>query len=627
MTPIKRFIDFNDEQINAGERLRHERLARALSGEPDIRLTERKLLEYSPQSLEMAMSVFWRHRPDEIREAGRLSDIYLLSSGFWTGFDLAAWRRFTGEMERHPLENLMRQTVLLIEELRLSDQVMKRRPGTRSAFAVRRQAYADLHRNQFPVNLRHAHRADALFNHFHLILNGSGEAPAGEITALTDPVIYSGFDSRSTIDSIRVAERLLPILEGRLKKDLLHTFYAIGDSVADRRSGFHYHRGVKSGEAGEEEEKETFRELFRTWHDANKSEKGPHLDYELEHGRHGKSESSSSREGRTGMDVQSVGRGRSAADEQTNHLPSAKEAGQAAVEWQRAKGFGSENESVVFREREAAAVPVRENKDTIREWRNESAPYVRSIEREMKKRIERKREDRRDRLPMGRLSGNPLEILLSERPKPFYRKQRPSERLDAVFGLLVDGSGSMEDKLPETRKAVLLFHDVLTALQVKHGIASYQEDAGLASKESQPNEFQWLHRFVDSGKDDADKIMALEPGDDNRDGFAIRWMARQLIRMPEQHKFLLIFTDGEPSAFGYGQNGIVDTAEAVNEAEKSGITVIHLFLSAQPVDERQLETFRMMYGNRSATADSLGRFSEETVRILRKLLALATSMD
>jgi nitric oxide reductase activation protein len=33
-------------------------------------------------------------------------------------------------------------------------------------------------------------------------------------------------------------------------------------------------------------------------------------------------------------------------------------------------------------------------------------------------------------------------------------------------------------------------------------------------------------------------------------------------------------SDGEPAAFGYEQNGIVDTSEAVIEARKKGIEVI-----------------------------------------------------
>ena len=69
--------------------------------------------------------------------------------------------------------------------------------------------------------------------------------------------------------------------------------------------------------------------------------------------------------------------------------------------------------------------------------------------------------------------------------------------LDAVFGLLVDGSASMMDKLDETKQAVLLFHDVLRQLEIRHEISSYYEDAYHASKEVQPNVFGLMHTFVD----------------------------------------------------------------------------------------------------------------------------------
>ena len=56
----------------------------------------------------------------------------------------------------------------------------------------------------------------------------------------------------------------------------------------------------------------------------------------------------------------------------------------------------------------------------------------------------------------GRLSSKLTTLVVDERPKPFYRKNAPSVNLDAVFGLLVDGSASMIDKLDETKQAVLI---------------------------------------------------------------------------------------------------------------------------------------------------------------------------
>ena len=105
----------------------------------------------------------------------------------------------------------------------------------------------------------------------------------------------------------------------------------------------------------------------------------------------------------------------------------------------------------------------------------------------MKKRMEQKKVDKRMNLSKGRLSSNLTALWTEERPKPFYKKNAPSTHLNAVFGLLVDGSASMQDKLDETKKAVLLFHDVLRQLKITHEIVLHYEDAFEATETKQPN--------------------------------------------------------------------------------------------------------------------------------------------
>ena len=155
---------------------------------------------------------------------------------------------------------------------------------------------------------------------------------------------------------------------------------------------------------------------------------------------------------------------------------------------------------------------------------------------------------------------------------------------------------------------------------MQHEISSYTEDAFKASADIQPNIFGIMHTFQEQYTDNALRILSFEAAEDNRDGFAIRWMMKRLQRRPEQHKFLLVFSDGEPSAYGYDRNGVVDTAEAVLEAEKNGVSVIHLFLSTEESSEDQMELFSTMFGNKTASANTVEQFTEQTIRILRKLL-------
>ena len=91
MVKMNRFIQFNDETVDAKTLLLYERLGRALADAPFLELTERKLLEFRPQEGIISMSVFWRHRTEEVMHAGRLSDIYLLTAGFWKHFNVRSW--------------------------------------------------------------------------------------------------------------------------------------------------------------------------------------------------------------------------------------------------------------------------------------------------------------------------------------------------------------------------------------------------------------------------------------------------------------------------------------------------------------------------------------------------------
>ena len=48
---------------------------------------------------------------------------------------------------------------------------------------------------------------------------------------------------------------------------------------------------------GEEKTKETIEEVFRSWHRENESEVRRHLEYELEHGRSGKTDANDAAQG------------------------------------------------------------------------------------------------------------------------------------------------------------------------------------------------------------------------------------------------------------------------------------------------------------------------------------------
>lgn len=629
MVKMNRFIQFNDETVDTKTYLLYERLARALADAPYLELTERKLLEFRPQEGILSMSVFWRHREEQIVHAGRLSDIYLLTAGFWKEFQVPIWIKWSKELQSHPLRKFALELVLMLEEFRYIDLIQRARPGTAQSFQVRIDAYLRFHKDQLTANVQKGFLADALLNGLFLALY-EGMVGKSEMDWTLYEIDWErilsiwqlGYDSRSTKDQTAIVRRLIEMLEESIERDLVHQYYALGDAINEVTAPFMYHQGMTDAEKGEPDRKETIEEVFRSWHRESKDESGVHLEYELEHGRSGKSDGTSTSPGDEQAEIEEIGLGGSKGD--MKNLSEEEETKPVNREQMQPAGtlFGKEHVHVVYEEKRIQVVDELENRKQLERWREEQKPFVRAFVQEMKKRMEFKQDAKRERLMKGRLSNNLTTLFIDERPRPFYRKNAPSTELDAIFGLLVDGSASMLDKLDETKKAVLLFHDVLRQLDISHEISSYYEDAYNATKERQPNIFERMHTFEDRNRDNGLAILSFDANEDNRDGFAIRWMANRLAGRPEKHKFLLVFSDGEPSAFGYDRNGIVDTAEAVMETEKRGISIIHLFLSTEEPTEEQKAIFTSMFGSKTASSNSVESFADQTLRILRKLLAI-----
>jgi len=187
--------------------------------------------------------------------------------------------------------------------------------------------------------------------------------------------------------------------------------------------------------------------------------------------------------------------------------------------------------------------------------------------------------------------------------------------------MLVDCSASMVDKMEETKKGIILFHEVLKKLAIPHSIIGFWEDANAVKEGYQPNYFHLIKDFTHSvySKSGAE-ILQLQPQEDNRDGYSIRMATQELVRRSEKNRFLLIFSDGEPAAANYDQNGIIDTKEAVVEARKKGIEVVGMFLSNGSIAEEDQKTMKNIYDKEHVLIPSVSELPEQFAPLLKKLL-------
>jgi nitric oxide reductase NorD protein len=118
-------------------------------------------------------------------------------------------------------------------------------------------------------------------------------------------------------------------------------------------------------------------------------------------------------------------------------------------------------------------------------------------------------------------------------------------------------------------------------------------------------------------------LAAMQPRRSTRMGPAIRHAAVKLARQPMRLKVLIIISDGYPQDSDYGPNrsddeyGIQDTARALQEAERAGISTF--CITIDPAGHDYLR--RMCSENRYLVIDDVRSLPDELTKVYRALTA------
>jgi nitric oxide reductase activation protein len=253
-------------------------------------------------------------------------------------------------------------------------------------------------------------------------------------------------------------------------------------------------------------------------------------------------------------------------------------------------------------------------------FQQEIAPFVTQLKQNFLKTMEHKRTSPREDLHFGRLGKKLTRLVTDKNPRLFRKKQESQHELDTTFTLLVDCSASMFNKMEETQKGIVLFHETLKALRIPHSVVGFWEDAADATTNDQPNYFHEVISYRNSLHQPGASIIQLEPQEDNRDGYSIRRMGEELAKRPEQQKILLVFSDGEPAAFDYETHGVLDTHEAVTRTRKLGIETIGMFIANGEITEEEEKLMQNIYGPQNVVVPSAAELVDYLMPVLRKLL-------
>ena len=151
--------------------------------------------------------------------------------------------------------------------------------------------------------------------------------------------------------------------------------------------------------------------------------------------------------------------------------------------------------------------------------------------------------------------------------------------------ILVDESGSMRGSKSEVaRNTAIILSEVFAGLHIPIKVVGFTEESNTVK-----------HYHYQSWKNtptERYKLLNLSARAANFDGYSIRYAGELLSKCPEQHKLLIVISDGYPAASYYSSNedGINDTRNAVQHASKKAKVLGILVGSVSP------EKHQYMYG-------------------------------
>ncbi|MGN1400433.1 MAG: vWA domain-containing protein [Bacillus sp. (in: firmicutes)] len=631
-------IQFNDSIVDTALFLQLQDLAAVVSGIPDLDFEYNYGALVDLEHKKVMASHHWDNVLKAEKEAGLKTDIFLRAIGTIRHSDPKALKRYKKVIDDSGMPYFAANLFTAIEDLRLEEEIKKDRRGTRRHFDIRRKHYRHYFETQLGTNVTKSYPLDELFCLIYLHLHSdvpdpvfpkANERQLDELQGIKQ-FLYRVYDARHTADVVAICESVLFWLEEKYDDQLNQYFIFpvsdiekhVMDSLFDELTRNDELSNCDVEDIGNEDQ-EVIDETFSTWHRENKNgnQKSTFLQFELEQGTRTSIMGGGARESEEADQAMATVQGSSGRSKQKDYSDL-----EALEEKEPAKGEAS---TPIYGERNKDAVKIikkaKKPSDAERILYNEQKQLIEAEKRRLsntiQKMMEHKMNAKRRNLLFGRLSKNILPLVIDRTPRVFYKKDQESLEVDAAFTLLVDCSASMNNKMEETKKSIILFHEVLKQLKIPHSIIGFWEDANDAKKGYQPNYFHIISDFPESTLPaSGPEIMQLEPEEDNRDGFSIRVAAEALLRRREKSRFLLVFSDGEPAAYNYEKNGIIDTHEAVLETRKSGIEVIGMFLSEGIIQEGDEMMMRNIYGKEFVMVPGVEQLPDYFSALLKRVL-------
>ncbi len=222
---------------------------------------------------------------------------------------------------------------------------------------------------------------------------------------------------------------------------------------------------------------------------------------------------------------------------------------------------------------------------------------IRSIEQAFQNALNLKNDPEVYRSDRGVLVNSALwKVGRCEDPQLFHKIFR-QDQSTVVVELLIDASGSQSVRQSMVALQSYMFSAALSRIQIPHRVMSYCTYGN----------YTVLRRFRDYDDKPATdrKILEYRATSNNRDGLALAAAGIDLLKRREDHKIVIVFSDGLPNDMVSGRvrpdvpekyvgdAATRDTCFQVRKLRREGVHVIGIFLG----DDGELENERMIYGS------------------------------
>jgi cobalamin biosynthesis protein CobT len=233
------------------------------------------------------------------------------------------------------------------------------------------------------------------------------------------------------------------------------------------------------------------------------------------------------------------------------------------------------------------------------------------ISRQLQKNLTQQLKDRRrGGKQTGLMMGRRLDAhaLCRNDGKVFYKNALPNEIPELAVGLLLDESGSMCscDRCTYARASAIILYDFCQTLGIPVMVYGH-------STEGSGVELYSYAEFEGIDRNDKYRMMDISARSSNRDGAALRFVAEQLVKRPEEVKILILVSDGQPAAYGYsGSSAEEDLRGIRQEYRRKGI----LFVAAAIGDDKQ--NIERIYGDSYLDITDLSQLPSKLTAVVKR---------